>query len=107
MATSEMKVKLETRVATLSSTVSNEEVVQVAARGVAEDSLDHTAQEEPQPKHSASFPSEPLKKHNLLLPSWQGRCSYYSALHRGCGVCINREGVVRCRATFRMAGDCY
>ena len=71
MATSEVKVELEIArrdvlfsglVVNSHVTVSNEEVVQVAARGVAEDSLDHTAQEEPLLRHSTSFPSETLKK---------------------------------------------
>ena len=69
MATSEVEVEVGSRVATLSSvgswhshvTASSEGVVQVAARGVAEDSLDHTAQEEPLPKCSTSFSSETLR----------------------------------------------
>ena len=69
------------RFATLSSagswyshvTASSEGVVQVAARGVSEDSLDHTAQEEHLPKHSTSFPSETLKKQGPPDAELQGR----------------------------------
>ena len=101
MATSEVEVELGSRVATLSSvgswyshvTVSSEGVVQLAARGVAEYSLDHTAQEEPLPRHSTSFSSEPLKKQgppdaelagslsDMVWPEYESVAhgSYYSA----------------------------
>lgn len=70
MATSEVELEVGSRVATLSSvgswrshvTASSEGVVQVAARGVADVFLDHTAQEEPLPKCSTSFSSETLRK---------------------------------------------